>query len=178
MKRLIKDIKNFEGNVVCIGVNDNKIMNVLNKNSSINLYELSRQVSRNILSKRKRLKTNNGKSIKIKKFRKIFKKKSVDYLVINMDDIIDYKKFIASNSVYICKNKIYVYGTLEYASISTINRYFKRYSKNIEKIKVDDEYLFIIDVKDSKYSFVKEKFYIFIDTLYNIGDMVSYFLTS
>ena len=55
MKRLIKDIKDFEGNVVCIGVNDNKIMNVLNKNSSINLYELSRQVSRNILSKNDKL---------------------------------------------------------------------------------------------------------------------------
>lgn len=178
MKRLLDDIKTFKGNVVCISVEDNKIKRMLSKNSDTNIYELNRSQKAKLFSKRKRLKTTNGKSVSIKKFRNLFKKKSIEYLIIDLNNVFDYYKYIASNSIYICKKKIYIYGNSDYLSAHLVSKKFNRYKTDIECIQDGNDYLVIIDCKRAKYSYIKEKFYLIIDTLLNIGDMISYFLTS
>ena len=56
MKRLLQDLRNFEGNTLCIGVTDKKIISVLKSNKKVGLYELSRPVKRKLFSKSKRIK--------------------------------------------------------------------------------------------------------------------------
>lgn len=178
MKRILEDVKKFKGNVLCIGVNDTKIINELKCNKKISIYELKRTESRKIFSRKKRFKFYNDKSVKIKKFRSIFKKKSIEYVIIDLNNLFDYCKYMASNSIYVCNKKIYIYGDSKYYDADILASKFQRYTKSIEKIQIDTSYLVIVDCRNTKFSFIKEKFYLVIDTLHNIGDFISYFLTS
>jgi hypothetical protein len=178
MKKIVNEIHTFKGNVLCIGVTDDKILSCLNKNNNIGLYELSRPEPRKIFSKRKRVRTKSGKSVPIKKFRKIFKRKSIDYLIINLNSVYDYYKYMASNSIYVCNRKIYIYGSSKLVTANDIGIKFKRYKTKVECIQDNDDYLVIIDSSLARFNFFKEKYYLLIDTLINLGDMISYFLTS
>lgn len=178
MKRILNDIKDFKGNVLCIGVTDKKIMSLLKKNTKIGIYELSRDTQRRFWKNKKRVKMSKGKTVKIRKFRKLFKKKSMEYLIIDLNSIFDHYKFIASNSIYVCCKKIYIYGNSDYISAKLVAKKFERYKTKIERIQMDDDYLVIVDCSQAKYSYLKEKFYLIIDTFHNLGDLISYFLTS
>ena len=178
MKRIIDDIKSFKGNVVSIGIDDSKIKRAFEKNNQINVLELNIPEKRKLFSSRKKFKNSKGKSIKIKKFRKFFEKKSVDYVLIDSNKIYDYFKYMASNSIYICKNKIYIFGNSDYVTAKTVARKFERYKTTIERIQIDNDYLVIVDCSKAKYNYFKEKFYLVIDSFHNLGDMISYFLTS
>lgn len=178
MKNIVSEIDNFKGNVLCIGVSDKKILNSLNKNKKIGVYELTRDIPRKIFSRKKRVKTKDGKSVKINKFRKLFKKKSIEYLIIDLNSVFDYHKYIASNSIYVCNKKIYLYGDSEYVKATSVAQKYKRYKTEVECFQDENKYLVIVDVKGAKYSFFKEKLYLIIDTFYNLSDMITYFLTS
>lgn len=178
MKRLLQDLRNFEGNTLCIGVTDKKIISVLKSNKKVGLYELSRPVKRKFFSKSKRIKTDNGKSVKIKKFRSLFKKKSIEYIIIDLNNLYDYYKYLAANSIYVCNTKVYIYGHSDYLTGKDVAAKFKRYKTEIECIQVDDNYLVIVDVSQAKYRWLKNKYYLIIDTFHNLGDYISYFLTS
>ena len=178
MKRVIEDIKEFSGNVLCICVNDDKVMSSLLKNKKIGLYELTRNNGRKKVLNKKRLKTKEGKSIKIKKFRKLFKKKSIEYILIDLNNVFDFYKYMASNSIYICRKKIYLYGNSDYITADDVAKKFERYNTKIEKIQDGNDYLVIVDSSKAKYNFFKDKLYLVVDTIYNVGDMISYFLTS
>lgn len=177
MKRIIDDINTFKGNILCIGVDNDKILSNLKKNKNIGLFELNRGTSNKIFGKRK-INDNNGKSIPIKKFRKVFKKKSLDYIIINLNSVYDYQKYIASNVVYLCKKKVYIYGTSDIINSSYVARKYKRYNTKIECIDDSNNYCVIVDCSCAKYNWFKEKFYIIIDSFINLGDMITYFLTS
>lgn len=178
MKRLVEDIKKFKGNVVSIGINDDNIQKNLRKNKEISLFELEINTKRKLFSRRKRVKVSEGKSVKIKKFRSAFKKKTIEYVIIDLNNVFDYYKYMASNSIYICKKKIYIYGNSDYVDAKAVEKKFKRYKTKIESLQDDNEYLVIVDVSKAKFSLIKEKFYIIVDTFINLGDMISYFLTS
>ncbi len=178
MKKILEDIKSFKGNVLCICVDDEKITKDLFNNKNIGLYELSRNSEKKILSKNKKLKDKNGKSIKIKKFRKFFKKKSIEYILIDLNNIFDFYKYMASNSIYVCRKKIYLYGNSDYLTAKDVAKKFERYNTTIEKIQDGNNYLVIVDCSKAKYNFFKEKLYLVVDSIYNFGDLISYFLTS
>ena len=178
MKRLLSDIKDFEGNILCISVEDKKIINAINKNNKVSAFELKREEKRKIFKSRKRVKMSNGKSVKIKKFRKLFKKKSIEYIIIDLNNVFDYYKYMASNSIYTCNTKVYIYGNSDYITAKDVIKKFKRYKVEVESVQIDDKFLVIVDVSKAKYHRIKELFYIIIDSFINLGDFISYFLTS
>lgn len=80
--------------------------------------------------------------------------------------------------MYTCNKKVYIYGESEYVDSKAIATKFARYKTKIERIQIENEYLVIVDCSNAKYSRIKEWFYVFIDTFINLGDMISYLLTS
>lgn len=178
MKRLLDEINGFKGNTLLLGVDDNKIFDSLKKNKNISLFEIEIFTKRKIFKKDKAKEIGTGKKVNIKKFRKIFKRKSIENIIINLDNMYDYYKYMASNSIYTCNNKIYIYGNKELVTTSSIVKKFKRYNTEIEVITKDNDYLVIIDSSRAKYNLFKEKFFIVVDTFINLGDIISYFLTS
>ena len=178
MKVLLDKIKNFKGNTLLLGIDDEKITKDLMKNKNVHLFEIELYKKRRIFKKDKSKEKATGKKVNIKKFRKIFKRKSIENVVINLDNMYDYYKYMASNSIDICNNKIYIYGNKELVTTSSIVKKFNRYNTKIEVITDDKNYLIIVDASLAKYNLIKEKFYVIIDTFINLGDMISYFLTS
>ena len=166
------EIKKLQGNVVCIGVNNKKLLKLLKSNNKIGLYELVRYKKSGLFSHKRRVKMPDGKSVKIKKFRRLFKKKSINHLLIDLNNIFDYYKYIAA------KGTIIIYGESDYLNASLVAQKFRRYTKNITTKQNGNKYCVIVDASDTKYRWLKDKYYIIIDTFHNLGDFISYFLTS
>lgn len=182
MDKILESIHTFKGNILCICVEDGRILTRLSKNKNITIFELERPKKRKlfsrIFSKDKRISNKKGKSVKIKKFRKFFKKKSIDYVIIDLNNVYDYYKYMASNSIYVCKKKLFIYGNSDYVDALGVSKKFLRYTKNVTKIQNGTEYIVIVDCNNTKFSWFKEKLYVTIDTFHNLGDMISYILTS
>lgn len=178
MKKIYDELNNIKGNVLCICVDDNKIMKYLNKSKEVNLFEFSRSEKRKLFSKRKKVKLNKEKKVNIKKFRKLFKKKKVDYIIIDVNNIYDYFKYMASNCIYVCSKKVYLYGKSDFVTPKSIGKKFERYNAKVKYYKDDDEYLVVANIKNTKYSRLKEFIYLIADTFINLGDMITYLLTS
>ena len=178
MKKLIEEIKNDKDNDIYISIINDEIKKSLKKNKNISLFDLEINQKRKLFSKRKKMRVTKDKTVKIKKFRSIFKKKSIEYIVADLNGFYDYYKYLASNSIYLCNNKIYVYGNLDIVDAKSVAKKFERYNTKIEIIEEKDMFLVIVDASKAKFNLIKEKFFIVIDTFINLGDLISYFLTS
>lgn len=176
-KTLEEIIKKIEGNVLVIGL-DNKLIDKFEKNNKVNLYAIySNKTNKNLFSKTKKKQTNKGKTINIKKLRKYINKKSVDYLICNMDEIKDYYKYIIRETIYLNNNIIYIYASNEVDKDFIINKY-KRYNVNITSNDYKNGYILTIDNKKGKNNYFKDKLYFIKDTFYNIAETIGNIMVS
>lgn len=173
-KYLLDIIKNMHGNILTIGI-DEKLLNGFNKKNNVNVYTLDR--AKGIFGKSKNRKDNKGKTINIKRLKKYFYKKSLDYIVIDYSEIKDYIKYVIRDIVSISNNKVYIYFNKD-DDIELIIKRFKRYkaSSNIKEFK--DNFVVEIDSSNSKTNWLKNKIYYIPDTVYNIVDFISNVLIS
>lgn len=170
-KSLEEIIKNLKGNVLTIGL-DNKLINMFDKNNKVNLYAISSNKSLKSTFKKSNKKiTNRGKKINIKKLKKYINKKSVDYLICNANEIMDYYKYVIRDTVTLCNNKIYVYFNKD-IDIYFISKIYNRYNVEIDIKEYKTGYLIEIDSKSSKRNFIKDKMYFIKDTFYNIAEVI------
>lgn len=177
IKEILKLIKNVEGNVITIGIKNSKIMDKLLKNNKINLFDINKDDSIGFFKSKKR-KLNNGKTINIKKLNKYFNKKSIDYIICDIEEIKDYLKFFVKNSIYLNDKKLIMYGNSEDIDLDNLIKRYKRYNVNIETITISDNFILIIDNSKSKNKRILEKIYYIKDTLYNLVEMISNILVS
>ena len=184
-KRLEELIKVTKGNVLAVCL-DNILLNEFMKKDNIILYSLSSNNSNDtilgLMNKKKKdkpkyKKNNKGKDINIKKLRKEIKKKSVDYLFCNMDEMFNYYKYFIKDSIYMSNNKIYIYFNNKIDKEFIINKY-KRYDVKIKETEYKNGYLLEIDVKNAKNSFLKDKIYFIKDTMYNIAEFIGNLMIS
>ena len=162
--------KKIQGNILTIGV-DNKILEGFLKNKKVNVYTLNR--SNIMFSKHNKIKKDHrGKSINIKKLRRYFKKKSIDYLFINFEEIEDYLKYVVKDIIYINSNKLYLYCSKE-SDIPLIEKRFKRYNISISKKSYKEIILLEINNQKSKNNWAKDKIYYLLDTIYNLVELIS-----
>ena len=171
--KLEEIIKKVEGNILVIGLDD-KLLNKFDKNNKVNLYAIysnDSNKSNNIFSKSKKKKTNKGKNINIKKLRKYINKKSVDYIIYNMEEIKQYYKYIIKDTIYLNNNLIYIYSSNEIDKEFIIDRY-NRYNTKITSVDYKNGYIITIDNRNGKNNFFKDKLYFIKDTLYNIAEII------
>lgn len=178
MKKIIEDTKNFFGNVLCIGITDENILAPLRKKNNLNVFTIDYLPNKGIFSRRKKIKTKDGKKVNIKKLRKTFKTKSIDFMICNLNEIYSYFKYFIGDSVIVNRGILYIYGTSSYIDPKVLASRYKRYGAVVE-IEIDnDNFLLIVNNKHSKTNWFKNRFLIFIDTFHNIGDMISTALIS
>jgi len=176
-KTLEEIIKNIEGNVLVLGLDD-KLLNKFKKNNKVNLYAIySNKTNNNFFSKNKKKHTNKGKSINIKKLRKYIKKNSVDYLIYNMDEIKEYYKYIIKDTIYLNNNTIYIYATNDIDKNFIIDKY-KRYNVEIKSNDYKNGYILTIYNKNGKNNYFKDKIYFIKDTFYNIAEAIGNLMVS
>lgn len=174
--RLEEIIKKIEGNVLVIGLDD-KLLDKFEKNNKVNLYSIYSNKSTGPFSKSKKKQTNKGKTINIKRLRKYINKKSVDYLICNMEEIMQYYKYIIKDTIYLNNNTIYIYSSNEIDKDFLIQKY-KRYNVKIDITEYKNGYILTIDNKNGKNNYFKDKLYILKDTFYNMAEFIGNILIS
>lgn len=162
---LLKVISKIEGNLLGIGISDSKILKKIDENPNITTCNLLDDTNQS------NSETTRGKQKKISfnKLRKIFKKKKIDYLIVDEKIINDKDKNFISDSIYITKNTI-IYLTSEKEKI--VKKY-SRYSVEIEEIKCLDRYVLKIKVGNAKNNRLKEKIYQVLDFFVYIIDTIT-----
>jgi len=181
LENLISIVKQFTGNVVCLGVQDGRILRNLEQNKQVNVYTIERSRGKSIFSRKKKahVKESKSKKVNMKKLRKTFKKKSVDYIVCDINEIYDYFKYFIYDSVVINKKKLYLYGESKYIDPKVLSKRFKRYHAKVTIIESSStQFLLVVDNAESRGNWFQSKWYIVIDTFHNIGDMISAALIS
>ena len=174
MKTIINIASCTSGNVLGIGVN-RKIIESLNNNNRItncNLLDSEMPLSENTKSKKKQ------KRIRMKKIRKEFKKKKIDFIICNIDTIKKYIKTFIKDSIYINKDMLYIYNIIDDEKKEEIIKKYKRYNTKIKELKDGNTKILQIDNKNSKTNLIKDYTYLIIDTLTNIFELISDVLVS
>lgn len=176
--KLLDDAQNFVGNVVCIGVKKEALLHALSKNKKASIFTIDSNAKSKLFSSKKKGKTNDGRKVNMKKLRKTFNKKSVDNLVYDLNEMYDYFKYFIGDSIIITRGKIYIYGTSRYIDPRALIKRYKRYNTTAF-LEIDgDSFTIVINAEKSKTSWIKNKFYLIVDTFHNIGDMISVALIS
>lgn len=170
---IIKLSKTLKGKVLLIGSYDNKVLNNIEKNSNI--------VFCDILSKNSDGSSKKGFSFK-KKFylsnlRKKYKKKKINYILVDEREINKlYNNFI-KDSIYITKNEI-IYICSNDSDIGKIENRYKRYKTNIEIKKFKNGKIIKINTEKAKTNIFKDLFYKVVDLVLDIVDIIGDILVS
>ena len=151
MKEIIKIIRSLDGNVLGIGL-DEEMIKEIELNDKIIECDLL-----NSHTKGKKKFSLFNKTINIKKIRKIFKKKKVDYVVCNYDEISKYFNTFIKDNIYINNKKTYYFGNID---IELLKYKYGRYDTTIIV-----KYKNLIEIDNSK-----AKNNLFKDTYYRIKD--------
>lgn len=171
-EELIKITKCFSGNVLLIGVEDPIIYDLVNDNDSI--------IVCNSLSKAKTNKmycdstsTSKSKLINANKLKKVFKKKKIDFILCNYTEVQKHIKTFLSNSVFINKNMLYIYGNKASVDCEDLIKKYKRYSKDVKIEEKDNDFIIYIDNKHSKTNKIKDIFYYILDTFSDLRNAIA-----
>lgn len=157
------------GNVLGIGV-DKTISNILNNNSRVLICNL---LNSEIESINKKGKKQKEKKLRIKKIRKKFKYKNVDFIICNVKEIQKYLKTFVSDNIYINKNITYIYNIIDEEQKEEIIKKYKRYNTKIEEIQDEKSIILKIDNREAKTNIIKDFTYKIIDTLSSMLNIVS-----
>lgn len=161
--KIIKLLKGLNGSLLGIGLDNELMLDAINENDNIDLcYLFSNAKIRG--KKFNSYGKGKNKTVNIKKLRKYFKKKSLDNVVCNYEVIKKYIRGFVSNSVYINRDKLYIYGNLK--DLESLEEKYKRYTDDIEIKKEKDCFLLTVNNKNTKVNFFK-------DTKYKVIDFVN-----
>ena len=161
------ELKKISGSVLGIGLSE-KEQNILDKNDKVvECYLLSSNNTSDGGSK------GYNKTIDIRKIKKLFRKKSFDYIVGNFEELRPYLRSFIKNSIYLNKNKIYYYNIQDFDAEELENRY-TRYGSSVEKKKN----IMIIDNSNAKTNIIKNIFYYLCDLIYDAIDYIGRMLVN
>ena len=172
MKKIIDNLKNIIGNIngklVYIGSLKEEVLNKIKDNKNIIYCDILGSTESNGYGKRKK-----GKSLNMTDFRKFYKKKNIDYMICDINDIKKHLPRFVSTSIYICNGYIYIYGSKDIYELERLCKKYNRYSKDIKVTEFLNDYIVEINVSHSKNKFFMDKIYYVIDILGMLADKIS-----
>lgn len=180
MKKILNElsdsIKKITGTLVVFGSLEDKVLNVIEKNKNITVCDIITEYKFSLIKDGQSGNSKKTKKFNIKKLKKIYKNKSIDYLFVNLDEFDKYKKTIIPNSIYMTNKEILLYSLNEEYDFDVIEKRYKRYTKNVDVINCDEGKIVRVVSTDTKNNIIKDKFYFVLDSLYNVVEMVSNFM--
>lgn len=152
--------KKLFGRLLLIGIFDEKFLNKISENDKITYcHHLGEGVG--VES------SFFSEVVNIKKIRKRYKKKSFNFIIVNYKDIEDYIKYFVKDSIYLCNGLVYI----DNYDKSIIKKY-KRYD-----VKIEEKKQLTVHVNQTKNKFINDKAYYVYDTINNLLDYLSAFLS-
>lgn len=165
-KELEKIINNLNGNLIGIGIKEEKLIKLIEKNNNIFECNLLDCVDINGDEKGK------YKQVKIKKIRKKFKKRKTNYIICNYKRIEEIKEKFIYDSIYICNKEIFIYND---EFIESLIRRYKRFA-SVEIFEYNGGYIYKITINKNMNKF-NEIYYKIIDNIICLIDFISNLLT-
>ena len=172
---LEKQIKNMSGSLLGIGITSEKLKNTINNNNKITICNLLEENSKST-NKKKFSILNKPRTINIKKIKKVFRKKRVDNIICNINTIKKFQKTFVRDSVYINKNKLYIFGDKQ--ELETIKEKYERYTNEVELKKENKDYILIINNENTKNNKIKDIGYWWKDTATSFLDFLTLLLVN
>lgn len=169
---LLLKIKEINGNVLVIGISDQKVIKAVEANENIivcNFLDSNMEGKRKIFGKR-------GKTISIKKIRRVFKKKKIDYIICNLNEISKYLRYFIKDSIFLCKGEVIYIGKFNDYNLDILMKRYQRYNVSINLKENKKEFLLNIDVSKAKNNKMKEIIYFISDILSELSNFISDFL--
>ena len=155
------ELKKISGVVLAIGLND-KEQKVLEKNSKIEeCYLLNSNSPSSNFTK------GYSKTINIRKIKRIFRKKSFDYIVGNFEELKPYLRSFIKNSIYLNKGTCYFYNIKDF-DIDELKKRYVRYNSKVE-IKKN---IIIVNNEKAKTNIILNLFYYVCDLIYDVVDYI------
>ena len=166
-------INSLTGSLLIIGVEDDKLLTLAQNNKKINYLDTMIKQK-----KSKGLGIGRNKSVNIKKLHKKYKKKSIDYLLVDYFSIKKHLRYFIKDSIFINSKKLYLFGSIDDIDMELILKRYNRYNVKITKEVIDEQFILTIDNTNSKNHFFKDKWYLIKDTLFIAVDTVGDLLAS
>lgn len=170
--KIIEWISNQKGNLIGIGIDQKPYLEEIMKNKNILECNLLESIS---------LEEGSGKRKKylpIKKLKRKFKRKKTDALLMNAPYIKRYWNHLIKDSIYLIKGEVLIYGIKDKDEVELLEKRYHRYSVLMEKEKIGNEWLLNIKVGDAQNHKGKEFFYFIGDSIYQMIELLSEFLTN
>ena len=161
-------IKNLDGSLIGIGIEEEKTINLIDKNKKINICNLLDCFNPESEEKGK------IKKIRIRKLRKKFKKNKTNYIICNIEKVDKFKEKFVYDSIYICNKDIYLYDKNN-TNLENITRRYSRFCE-LEQIKCNDGIVLKIN-QIRKMNKFNEFFNNLKDTIINFIDLISNLLS-
>lgn len=118
------------------------------------------------------------RNLSILKNEKKFKKKRKDMIIGNIEELDRYMKTFIKDSIYITKGTVYLFiQNVDYDYDLLVKRY-KRFGVTPVIEHCQDGIVLVIEVKNTKNHFWKEKVYYILDALFDFIDVVGDILAS
>lgn len=168
---LVKVVKNLKGSLLGIGIENEKVINEINKNNSILTCFLLENNKKRSVSKLSF--SGKRKKANIKKLKKTFGKKRLNNVICNYEYSKKFMRQFVPGSVAINNGKLYLYGSMTDEEVENIKRKYNRYTKDIEIKKDKDECLIIINNENTSNKFFKDKLYSLMDFGENFMDILT-----
>lgn len=163
-------LKKIEGKVVVFGINLNKYIKMLEINDKITFIDILEDISK---SKTKiKGKTN---TIYINQLRKRYKKHNIDVIICNVDTIENNLINLIKETIYIGKRNIYLFGTKEKV-LEALKKY-QRYNITYEILDFNEKIIVKIDNSKAKNNFFKDIYYLIIDKIKKLLNLITDILT-
>ena len=161
-KELIKIVKSLKGSLLGIGIENENVLDEINKNDKI----LTCFLLENNTSKKSSKLSFSGrrKKANIKKLKKTFGKKRLNYVICNYEYSKKFMRHFIPGSVAINNGKLYLYGKISEEEVENIKNKYRRYTNDIEIKKIKDEYLITVNNQNTKNNFFRDKLF-FIEDL-------------
>lgn len=163
-------INKLYGNIIIIGKFDEGLEKLVSENKKILSCDHLTNESGNGIGKK-----GKSKSINIKQLKKKYKKKKHDFILCNIEDIMKYQKTFVKDSIYIAKEKVYLFGKKD--GLEKIKVKYERYTNKIEQLRLKEGIILSITT-DFKPSKLKNIYYYIYDTIMYIIDLISDILIS
>lgn len=164
-------VVSMEGTVIGIGIEFPRLIDELERNDHITECTLlNEKINQSETSGK-----GGMKKIHIRKIRRKFKKKKIDHVLCNMEEMFPYMKTFVKDSIYITRGKIYYYGN-DLDQMEMLKKRYGRYTVEWQMEKCGNTYLATIEVGSTKNHKFKEIFYYIKDTFTNGMDYMSDYL--
>lgn len=175
-KELENVLTKIKGQILCIGLNDEKLLDIIDENKNIIKCDILNNNS--VSSGGDITKGPKSKTVSINNIKTIFGKKRINGVIVDYKHIEMYLRTFVKDSIYICSGNIILYGELKKEELDKVIELYNRYK--IKSIAVSDKnnHLITFEINDKKTNKIKDLGYLIKDSIMDAIDIITDLLTA